>query len=212
MSITIGIFGCAGMARETHDVADALGHDVIYIARNAAERDSFETDGKVVLESDVEQFENLPCVIGIGDGAARRAIAQKFAGKIDFINLIHPSANFGRGQLQRVETRQGVIVCAGVQFTSEILVGDFTIFNLNATVSHDTIIEDFVTVSPQACLLGNTHIETGAWIGAGAIVNNGDSQSKTRIGANTLIGSGAVVTKDCDANGVYIGVPARRIK
>ena len=33
----------------------------------------------------------------------------------------------------------------------------------------------------------------------------------TRIGPNVIIGSGSVVTKDCEPNSVYAGVPARRI-
>ena len=33
----------------------------------------------------------------------------------------------------------------------------------------------------------------------------------TRIGPNVIIASGSVVTKDCDPNSVYAGVPARKI-
>ena len=33
----------------------------------------------------------------------------------------------------------------------------------------------------------------------------------TRIGPNVIVGSGSVVTKDLEPNGVYAGVPARRI-
>lgn len=33
----------------------------------------------------------------------------------------------------------------------------------------------------------------------------------TRIGPNVVIASGSVVTKDCEPNSVYAGVPARKI-
>lgn len=33
----------------------------------------------------------------------------------------------------------------------------------------------------------------------------------TKIGPNVVIGSGSVVTKDCESNSVYAGVPARKI-
>jgi acetyltransferase-like isoleucine patch superfamily enzyme len=69
-----------------------------------------------------------------------------------------------------------------------------------------------VTISPQACILGNVEIKSGAWIGAGATINQGTNLSKRMIGFNTIIGSGAVVLRDCDADSVYVGVPARKIK
>lgn len=47
----------------------------------------------------------------------------------------------------------------------------------------------------------------GSWIGAGAIILPGIT-----IGEGCVIGAGAVVTKDCEPNGVYAGVPAKRIK
>lgn len=208
----IGIFGTAGMARETRDIADALGFSPILVARDNSELAAFDEAGDIMLESDVERFKDMPYVIGIGDGAVRRNIARRHAGKVSFMNLIHPSATFGRRQRDQVECRQGVIVCAGARFTSNILVGDFTIFNLNSTISHDSIIGDFVTVSPQACVLGNVEVRSGAWIGASVTINQGTNESKRVIGSNSVIGSGAVVLHDCDSDSIYVGIPARKIK
>lgn len=47
----------------------------------------------------------------------------------------------------------------------------------------------------------------GTWIGAGAIILPG-----VTIGRGCVIGAGAVVTKDCEDNGVYVGVPARLVR
>ena len=212
MTKRIGIFGTSGMAREASDIADALGLSVVFVARDSAELATFAEHGDSILESDMERFKDMPFVIGIGEGAIRRKIAAHFAGKIKFGNLIHPTAIFGRGQRELLERSQGIIISAGVRFTSNIVVGDFIIFNLNATVSHDCILGDFVTIAPQACILGNVEIKSGVWIGANATINQGTPVSKRMIGANALIGSGAVVLHDCDADSVYAGVPARKIK
>lgn len=212
MTKRIGIFGTSGMAREASDIADALGLSVVFVARDSAELAKFAEHGDSIHESDTERFKDMPFVIGIGEGATRRKITADFAGKIKFGNLIHPTATFGRGQRKQIESRQGLVICSGVRFTSNIVVGDFSIFNLNATISHDCIIGDFVTISPQACILGNVEIKSGVWIGANATINQGTPVLKRMIGANAIIGSGAVVLHDCDADSVYAGVPARKIK
>ena len=50
-------------------------------------------------------------------------------------------------------------------------------------------------------------IEDGCWIGGGCTILPG-----VTIGKGTIIGAGAVVTKDCDPNSIYAGVPAKKIR
>jgi maltose O-acetyltransferase len=50
-------------------------------------------------------------------------------------------------------------------------------------------------------------VGAGAWIGAGALVLPG-----VTIEEGCVVAAGAVVTGDCAANGLYAGVPARRIR
>lgn len=57
-------------------------------------------------------------------------------------------------------------------------------------------------VHPQSITVGN-----GCWIGARAMILPG-----VTIGDGCVIAAGAVVSKDCAPNGLYAGVPARRIK
>lgn len=213
MTQQVGIFGTGGMATEARDVAEAMGLEVLFIAHDQAEAQTLRGAGAdVVLEAEIGDLPRIGYAIAVGEGAVRRKIATRYDGKLEFVNLIHPSATFGRRQREQIESRQGVIVCAGVRFTSDIVVGDFTIFNVNATVHHGCVIGDFVTVSPLACVLGNIEVHSGAWIGAGAVINQGTADAKRVIGQDTVIGSGAVVLRDCEAGAVYVGVPARKIK
>lgn len=208
----IGIFGTSGFAREVGDIAFYLGFEPIYVARDQREADEWALTGEVILEQDVHLLKEADFAIGIGENQVRRKVAARYAHQLRFTNLIHPSATFGMGQLAALADRQGVIVCAGVRFTNNIQVGNFTIFNLNATVGHDVICEDFVNIAPGANISGNVHIEAGCWVGTGAAINQGDIVTKLRIGANTTIGSGSVVVKPCDHDAVYVGIPAKRIK
>ena len=216
MTKTLGIFGTSGFAREVDDIACALGWHTVFIARDAAEREAWQGPGEVLLECDLAATAATTAgwqfTIGIGDNAARQKVAQRHASQLDFINLLHPSASFGRGQQALIEARRGVIVCAGVRFTNNIQVGDFSIFNLNVTVGHDVTVDDFVNVSPGANISGNVHIGSRCWVGTGAALNQGTPEAKLQIGADTMIGSGSVVVRDCAPSAVYVGIPAKRIK
>jgi maltose O-acetyltransferase len=50
-------------------------------------------------------------------------------------------------------------------------------------------------------------IGDGTWIGSRAMILPG-----VTVGAGCVIAAGAVVTKDCAPNGLYAGVPARRVR
>jgi len=209
---TIGIFGTSGFAREVVDIASELGYQTILIAKDQVELDAFGFEGEVMLEQDLDRFGQIDLAIGIGENAVRQKIASRYASRGRFINLIHPSASFGKGQRARIEASQGLIICAGVRFTNNIQVGHFSIFNLNATIGHDVVVEDFVNVAPGANVSGNVHLGARCWIGTGAAINQGTAEGKLQIGPDAVIGSGSVVVKNCEGSAVYVGIPAKRIK
>lgn len=55
--------------------------------------------------------------------------------------------------------------------------------------------------------IAKVKIGNDVFIGAGSIIMPG-----VTIGNNVIVGAGSVVTKSLDANGVYAGNPARKIK
>lgn len=208
----LGIFGTSGFAREVADIALELGHRPIFIARDADEARAWSHPGELVLEDEIEHYAAMPFAVGIGENRVREKVALRHGSRLRFANLVHPSASFGQGQRAAIEARRGVIVCAGVRFTNNIQVGDFTVFNLNATIGHDSIIEDYVNLAPGANISGNVHLRTRCWVGTGAAINQGSGESKLEIGSDTVIGSGSVVVRSCEAGAVYVGIPAKRIK
>lgn len=208
----VGIFGTSGMAREAGDIAYDLGFAPLYVARDQTERDGLTFVDEVICETDVLRYQDISFVIGIGENKLRQKIAERYRNQVTFCNLIHSSATFGYRQRQSIGDRRGVIVCAGVRFTNSIKVGDFDIFNQNATIAHDVVIGSFTHIAPGSTISGNVDIGSNCWIGAGSVINQGTPNKKLTIGSNTTIGSGAVVTRACESNAVYAGVPAKRIK
>lgn len=63
------------------------------------------------------------------------------------------------------------------------------------------------SIAKQGNSLGEIMIKDNVWIGSGAIILLG-----VMIGKNSVVGAGAVVTKNVPANSVVAGVPAKVIK
>jgi len=84
-------------------------------------------------------------VCAIGDPRARIKVTQYFEEKgVQFLTVIHPSVKMS----EYVEIGQGCIICAGNIITTQVKIGDHVHINLNSTIGHDVVINDFSTVSP----------------------------------------------------------------
>lgn len=88
-----------------------------------------------------------------------------------------------------------------VIFGSRVYVGFRAVF---ATLKHEI-------GGPEQRAAAGMHLPItvgdGTWIGANAVIMPGIT-----IGPGCVIGAGAVVTRDCEPNGLYVGVPARRVR
>jgi sugar O-acyltransferase (sialic acid O-acetyltransferase NeuD family) len=143
-------------------------------------------------------------VVGIGDPAARHRIVRMLEQEIrpTFPTLVHPRAYFG----ERVSTGPGGVFFPGVRVTTDVSIGAHVHVNLNSTISHDSRVHDFATLSPGVNIPGHVRIGEGAEIGTGAVVI-----PRTSVGAWSIVGAGAVVLKDVPDNVTVVGVPARTV-
>ncbi len=122
---------------------------------------------------------------------------------LSFANVIHPKAYIG----SIIPSESGVIVCPGAVISIDVDIGRNNVFNWNCTIGHDVITGDFCVFNPSCNISGSTEIGSRVLVGTGAQVLQGLS-----ICDDVIIGAGAVVTKDITEPGVYVGMPARRIK
>lgn len=204
----LGIFGASGLARELLDIAEEVGYkEFVFIdLHEGIESVSGLT---IIAEEKVKSLGNIDFVIALGNGALRKKIYEKFP-SLNYVNLIHPSVSFGKNQLVKLKKSKGNIYTAGVRLTNNIEIGNFNLFNLNVTIGHDCIIEDYVTISPGANISGNVKLKEGCYIGTGSTVLQGKSISeKLIIGNYSTVGAGAVVVKNVAENTVVKGIPAK---
>jgi len=126
-----------------------------------------------------------------------KSIGLSFANAIFPGVYVSPDAAIGEG----VVIYQNGVVCRGSS------VGDHSLLNVGAIVSHDTKLERLSTINPGVNLAGNVSIGEGCYLGIGCSV----IQCVT-IGPWTIVGAGAAVISDLPANVTAVGVPARVIK
>jgi maltose O-acetyltransferase len=111
--------------------------------------------------------------------------------------------------------------------SSDVRIGDRTLLNHGVHVENIAPVEIGAdcALSIYVRLITSTHdigphegragtwrqspvrIGDGCWLGAAAIVLPG-----VTIGAGCVVAAGAVVTGDCAEDGLYAGVPARRVR
>ena len=100
------------------------------------------------------------------------------------------------------------IILPGVRIAAatSIMIGDNCMFATNSYVTdadwHDQYDRTDAPGTTRAVVLGNN-----VWIGDSAIVCKG-----VRIGENSIVGAGAIVTRDVPPNVIVAGNPARVVK
>lgn len=196
------IVGAGGHGKVIADIALKNGYDDICFVDDNIKGDvtGFLVVGKV---ADIERLNDgkTDFIIGIGNNAVRKSIAEKYA--VNWVSLIHPSAQLAFGS----KIGNGTVVMANAVINACASVGRHCIVNSGAIVEHDNEIEDYVHLSPRVALGGTVRVGALTHIGIGATVSN-----NVRICENSVIGAGAVVVRNIERSGTYIGIPARRIK
>jgi sugar O-acyltransferase (sialic acid O-acetyltransferase NeuD family) len=111
--------------------------------------------------------------------------------------------------MDEVQLGEGAILNPFVTLTSNIFIGRHFQANLYSYVAHDCQIGDYVTFAPGVKCNGNVVIEDHVYIGAGAIIKQGNPGRPLVIGSRAVIGMGAVVTKDVPPGQTVVGNPAK---
>jgi len=146
------------------------------------------------------KLKKISCVIAIAESSERKEMLKKLKKfNLDYPNIIHPSVicsnqNFG----------QGIIIQAGCILASNVKIHNHVQININSTIGHDSVIEDFVTITPGVHISGENQIKEGCMLGTGSV-----TIPEITIGENSIIAAGTVLIENVPANSLFAGVPGR---
>ena len=155
---------------------------------------------------DIGKYPNAYFVCAIGASKVREKV-------INGLKRINPSVRFGIVIDPSVEISdlvtigEGTIICAQTIATVNISIGEHVIINLDCTIGHDAIVEDYVTLYPSVNISGATTIGRAVEMGTGSQIIQGKC-----VGDYSIVGAGAVVVTDIPEKCVAVGVPANSIK
>ncbi|WP_236794484.1 hypothetical protein [Amycolatopsis sp. GM8] len=198
-SARLHIVGAGGLGRETLDAAFACGHRPSGLVLVDDHVSLTELHGVPVRRP--EESADGWYVVAVADPAVRRSLSERMLGRglIPSV-VVHPTATVAHD----VSVAGGCIVLANTYVATGSHVAAHTQVQYNATVGHDSVLHDYVTVLPGANVAGRVVLHGDVTVGSNACVLPG-----LVIGAGTYIGAGAVVTGNLPARRVAKGVPAR---
>lgn len=206
----IVIIGAGGFGREVAWLIEEINKShrqwniVGFVDDNQLIQDSEINGYNVVGDIDWLIKQNLYVVNAIGDPLIKKKVINRLQDSNNqYPVLIHPSVICS----DRVKIGEGSIVCAGSIITVNIEIGKHVIVNLDCTIGHDAIIEDYSTILPSVNISGNVIIKECVSLGTGTAIIQG-----IKVGQNTIVGAGAVITKDLPDNCTAVGSPAKPIK
>lgn len=201
------IIGAGGHGRVIADCAEAssLYSEIAFLDDCHPTRDSNLAWPVIDKSSAWKQYQKeYDFALAIGNNKSRLAMYHALSSSNARLpNIIHPKAVISK----HATLGQGNVVFANAVINPGAAIANACIINTGATIDHDCKLANAVHISPGANIAGTVTIGEISWFGVGSC-----SVQSIDIAENSQIGAGAAVTKNTEANGLYVGVPAKRIK
>lgn len=128
-------------------------------------------------------------------------LLEKLGGKL--ATIIAPTAHVSKHAI----VKEGSVILNNATVNAGAYIGKGCIINTGANIEHDVYVGEYSHISTGTMINGNCIIGDRTLIGSGSVVSNG-----INIAAGSLIGAGSSVIRNIEASGVYVGVPAKKIK
>lgn len=207
----IFVLGIGGSTPVFIDIAEACDYKIAGLYHYNDERTGENDHGYPILGS----FEDLyqtdikgkMFLLSQGDMKIREEVTNKIKQLGGLIpTLVHPTSVISK---YAKISNKGVIIGANCIVQADSVIKSNAVLWDMALVCHQTIIGNYCFVGPKALVGAHIEVQDFAFIGQDSLLVSGKVGT---MGANSLLGAGAVLTKELPANVVAVGNPARVIK
>lgn len=207
------IIGASGFGREVAWLVERINKieptwDLIGFIDDSESIQGEAVNGYEVIGTtrDVLKFKDACFICAVGASKIREKIINRIIDinpEINFATLIDPSVE----KSDLVSVGEGTIICAHSIITVNISIGKHVIINLDCTIGHDAILDDYVTLYPSVNVSGITGLGRCSELGTGTQIIQGK-----KVGDYSIVGAGSVIIKDIPDNCTAVGCPAKPIK
>lgn len=164
--------------------------------------DEYSTEKtKPISEFDIN---NEVIMVTIGDSKKRKEAIDRLPKGTKFFSFIHPTAQI---MDDNISIGEGSFIGANCIITTNVNIGKHALLNRGVHIGHDTTISDFFSAMPNVVISGNVKIGNYVYFGT-----NSSVREKITICDNVTIGLNGGVVKDINEEGIYAGLPVKRIK
>ena len=190
----LALFGYGGHARE---VACQIDQEVTFFVD-----DNYANEiAKPISEFNPEEYLMM---VAVADSYDRKTIVDKLPKETKYFTFIHPTVQI---MDSNIEVGEGSFIGSNSILTTNIKLGKHALLNRGNHIGHDCEIGDYFSAMPCAIVGGNVSIGKKVYMGSCSNI-----REKIKIIANTTIGMNAAVVKNITESGIYVGVPAKKIK
>lgn len=163
--------------------------------------------GKVLGGIDSLNNYNEPiCIhIAIADIKSRVRIVNQISNEnVEFPNIVAPNVLFF--DRTTVKLGKGNLINFNCQISCDVQIGDFNLLNGSVVIGHDTTIGSFNSLMPTTRISGNCSVGEYNFFGLHSMSIQG-----IKVGNNTRIGAGSLLSHNTQDRHLYFGNPAKRM-
>ena len=157
--------------------------------------------------ADARNFRTAAFVCGIGSPATYTSkpaiIAKSGIDENSWYTVIHPLACVS----PRAIVGKGSVFLAGSSVGARATVGKHVMVLQNSVISHDSHIGDCTAIATGVCVSGMVSVDRNCYLGSNCCIRD-----RVNLGAQVLVGIGAVVVSDFPSRCVVCGSPARILR
>lgn len=207
----IYVLGVGGSTPVFIDIAEACGYKIAGLYHYNEDRTGEEDHGYPILGSFEDLYQSdikgRMFLLSQGDMKIREEVTDRIKQLGGIVpTLIHPSAVISK---YAKISNDGVVIGSNCIVQADSVIKSNAVLRDMALVCHQTTIGNYCFVGPKALVGAHIEVQDFAFIGQDALLVSG---KVGKMGTNSLLGAGSVLTKELPVNVVAVGNPARVIK